>query len=94
MTRSRLDESGAAQRTPQPLPAAPAAAARKGLLRRAIDRMTATSEQVEAQQLLEQTIDRGSTPVLSCTSGDRVSVSGTIRAVSYTHLTLPTNREV
>lgn len=66
----------------RPAPATTAATARKSLLRRTIDRLTATSEQVEAQELLEQTIDRGSTPVLSCTSGERVSVSGTIRALT------------
>ena len=82
MTRSPLDESGAGPVTSAALPADPVPAPRKGLLRRAIDRLTATSEQVEAQELLEQTIDRGSTPVLSCTSGDRVSVSGTIRALT------------
>ena len=51
-------------------------------LRRALARLTATSEELDAKELLEQTIDRGSTPVLSCASGERVSVSGTIRALT------------
>ncbi len=54
----------------------------RNVIRRAIDRFTSTSEEIEARELIEESIDRGSTPVLSCTSGERVSVSGTIRALT------------
>jgi hypothetical protein len=84
MTKAPIDERGVPsgpQDSARPAPATTAPSGRKNLLRRAIDRLTATSEQVEAQELAEQTIDRGSTPVLSCTSGGRVRVSGTIRAL-------------
>ncbi len=54
----------------------------RSVFRRALDRLTTTSEELEARDLLEESIDRGSTPVMRCTSGERVSVSGTIRALT------------
>ncbi len=44
--------------------------------------MTATSEELDAQELQEDSRDRGSTPVRECHAGEQVGVSGTIRALT------------
>jgi hypothetical protein len=54
----------------------------KNVFRRAFDRFTSTSEEMDARDLLEESIERGSTPVGRCRSGERVTVSGTIRALT------------
>jgi hypothetical protein len=59
-----------------------APAATRNVFRRAIDRLTSTSEELDAAELLEESLDLGSTPVQRCASGERVSVSGTIKALT------------
>src|SRR3954447_8874018 len=54
----------------------------RNVFRRAIDRLTSTSEEMDARALLEESIERGSTPVGLCRSGERVTVSGTIKALT------------
>src|SRR5437764_1176293 len=54
----------------------------RGPLRRLMDRITSTSEELDAEELLEESLDRGATPVRSCRLGERVRVSGTIRALT------------
>jgi RecG-like helicase len=54
----------------------------RNAFRRAIDRLTSTSEEMDARELLEESIERGSTPVGRCRSGERVTVSGTIKALT------------
>ena len=44
--------------------------------------MTASSEELDAQELQEESRDRGSTPVRECHVGQKVAVSGTIRALT------------
>jgi RecG-like helicase len=53
-----------------------------GPLRRLLDRVTSTSEELDAAELLEESLDRGATPVGDCSPGERVTVSGTIRALT------------
>ena len=52
------------------------------VFRRAMDRLTTTSEEIDARQLLEESLERGSTPVDRCRTGERVKVSGTIKALT------------
>ena len=54
----------------------------RNVFRRAIDRLTSTSEEMDARELLEESIERGATPVGRCRSGERVTVSGTIKALT------------
>jgi hypothetical protein len=54
----------------------------RNVFRRAIDRLTSTSEEMDARALLEESIERGSTPVGRCRSGERVTVSGTIKSLT------------
>jgi hypothetical protein len=54
----------------------------RNVFQRALDRLTSTSEELDAQQLLEKSRGRGSTPVGSCRSGEKVTVSGSIRALT------------
>jgi hypothetical protein len=44
--------------------------------------MTASSEELDAQELQEESRDRGSTPVRECHVGQQAAVSGTIRALT------------
>ncbi len=55
---------------------------RRGTFSRLLDRMTATSEELDAKDLQEESRDRGSTPVRECRGGQQVVVSGTLRAVT------------
>jgi RecG-like helicase len=55
---------------------------RQGVFGRMLDRITATSEELEAQDLMEDSRDRGSVPVRDCRGGERVGVTGTIRALT------------
>jgi len=55
---------------------------RQGVFGRLLDRITATSEELEAQDLMEDSRDRGSVPVRDCQGGQRVGVTGTIRALT------------
>jgi hypothetical protein len=54
----------------------------RNVFKRALDRLTSTSEEIDARELLEESIERGSTPVMRCRSGERVTVSGSIRALT------------
>src|SRR3954452_3513732 len=53
-----------------------------GPLRHILDRITSTSEELDAQELQEESRDRGATPVLRCQEGEKVTVSGTVRALT------------
>jgi hypothetical protein len=51
-------------------------------LRKMLKRLTSSDEQLEAEELLEETQERGATPVSRCRDRDRVTVSGTLRTVT------------
>ncbi|HTY71310.1 MAG TPA: OB-fold nucleic acid binding domain-containing protein [Actinomycetes bacterium] len=51
-------------------------------LRRALHRIGASSDELEAEHLQEETVEVGGTPIGACTVGDRVCVSGTLRTVT------------
>jgi hypothetical protein len=51
-------------------------------LRKIFKRLTSSDEQLEAEELLEETQERGATPVVRCRDRDRVTVSGTLRTVT------------
>lgn len=55
---------------------------RNGVLGRLLDRITASSEELEAQDLMEESRDRGSMHVKDCRGGEKVGVTGTIRALT------------
>ena len=54
----------------------------QGVLGRLFDRMTATSQELEAQDLMDDSRDRGCVPVKDCRGGQRAEISGTIRALT------------
>jgi hypothetical protein len=54
----------------------------QGVFGRLLERITATSEELEAQDLMEESRDRGSVPVRDCRGGQLAEVSGTIRALT------------
>ena len=47
-----------------------------------MSRMTNTSEQVDAAELRQEAVERGATPVVTCCTGQQVTVSGTLRALT------------
>lgn len=51
-------------------------------LRRALRRMGASADQLEAEELQEEAVEAGGTPILRCTVGQQVCVSGTLRSVT------------
>ena len=55
---------------------------RVGLLRRALERFTATDEQVEAQELQQKVVKSGCLPIELCTARQMVTVEGTLRTVT------------
>jgi hypothetical protein len=55
---------------------------RGGGFGRLLDRITSTSQELEAQDLQDESRDRGSTPVRDCHGGQTAAVSGTIRALT------------
>jgi hypothetical protein len=55
---------------------------RAGVLGRLLDRITATSEELEAQDLMEDARERGSVHVKDCRGGQKVGVTGTIRSLT------------
>ena len=60
-------------------------------LRRFLDRLTATEEELQAQELQRDSAKCGAVPAGQCTRGQVVSVSGRLRTVAYTPRTnLPT----
>ena len=50
--------------------------------RRALHRMGASSDQLQAEELQEEAVEAGGTPIMRCTVGQEVCVSGTLRAVT------------
>jgi hypothetical protein len=59
-----------------------AAGSREGRFRRLISRLTSSHEELEAEELLQDTRDFGGTPIASCPDRERVTVSGTLRTVT------------
>ncbi len=55
---------------------------RPGLVRRLIAKATTTDAELDARDLRESSRDRGAKPVAHCHIGERVAVSGTIRALT------------
>jgi hypothetical protein len=59
--------------------------------RRFFDRLTATEQQLEAEELQRDSAKCGAMPATQCRRGEVVSVSGRLRTVAYTPRTnLPT----
>jgi hypothetical protein len=50
--------------------------------RRALRRFGASSDELEAAELQEEAVEAGGTPIMRCTVGQQVCVSGTLRAVT------------
>jgi hypothetical protein len=50
--------------------------------RRALRRIGASSDELEAEELQEEAVEAGGTPIMRCTVGQQVCVSGTLRAVT------------
>ncbi len=64
---------------------------RQSGLRRFIQRLTATEEELDAQELQRGSAECGAVPAGQCRRGQLVSVSGRLRTVAYTPRTnLPT----
>ncbi|MBG0559995.1 OB-fold nucleic acid binding domain-containing protein [Actinoplanes aureus] len=60
-------------------------------LRRLLDRLTATEEELDARELQRDSAKCGAVPAEQCQRGQVVSVSGRLRTVAYTPRTnLPT----
>ncbi|RZS82964.1 ATP-dependent DNA helicase RecG [Motilibacter rhizosphaerae] len=59
-----------------------ATTAKSGLLRRAIERLTASDEEVEAQALRETVEKHGCHSIARCTDRQLVTVEGTLRTVT------------
>jgi hypothetical protein len=60
-------------------------------LRRFLERLTASEEELQARELQRDSARCGATPAGQCTRGQVVSVSGRLRTVAYTPRTnLPT----
>lgn len=56
-----------------------------------LQRLTASEAEIEAEELLRESAESGSTPAGQCSRGQMVSVSGRLRTVVYTPRTnLPT----
>jgi len=53
-----------------------------GMLRRLVNRVTSTSEEADAVLLQREAHIRGATPVAGCCTGEQVTVSGTLRALT------------
>ena len=53
-----------------------------GMLRRLLARVTSTSEEADAAELQQEAHERGATPVAGCCTGEQVTVSGTLRALT------------
>jgi len=51
-------------------------------LRRALHRIGASSDELEAEELQDEAVEAGGTPIGRCTVGEEVCVSGTLRAVT------------
>lgn len=54
---------------------------RSGRLRRALHRLTAREEDLEAEELQDEAVQAGATAVADCPLGDQVCVAGTVRNV-------------
>ena len=64
---------------------------RQSSLRRFLHRLTASEEELDAQELQRESTECGAAPAAECRRGQVVSVSGRLRTVAYTPRTnLPT----
>jgi hypothetical protein len=64
---------------------------RQSTLRRFLQRLTATEEELHAQDLQRESAESGASPAQLCHRGQLVSLSGRLRTVAYTLRTnLPT----
>jgi hypothetical protein len=60
-------------------------------LRRFFDRLTASEQELEAEELQRDAVSSGAVPACDCRRGQMVSVAGRLRTVAYTPRTnLPT----
>ncbi|NHC46177.1 OB-fold nucleic acid binding domain-containing protein [Motilibacter aurantiacus] len=55
---------------------------RGGLFRRALERLTSSDDEIEAQQLRHGAQEEGAQHIASCRDRDQVTVSGTLRTVT------------
>ena len=53
-----------------------------GWLRRTLGRLAASEDELEAQELRADTVERGATPIAQCTHGEEVCRSGNLRLVT------------
>lgn len=51
-------------------------------LKHALSRLASTPEQLEAEELLQDTVEHGCTPIVACTDREPATVSGTLRTVT------------
>lgn len=58
------------------------ATGKSGMLRRAIERLTSSDDEIEAQELQLSCVARGSRPIARCGDRERVSVDGALRTVT------------
>lgn len=54
----------------------------QGRLRRMINRLAASSEELQAEELRQHTEEAGCTPIAACQDREQVTVTGTLRAVT------------
>jgi RecG-like helicase len=54
----------------------------QGRLRRMLNRLAASSEELEAEELRQHTEESGCTPIAACQDRQQVTVTGTLRAVT------------
>ena len=59
----------------------PAGERRPGRLRRALSRLTAGEDEIEARDLQDEAAQAGATPVVRCPLGGEVCVAGTVKSV-------------
>ncbi|MCX9190728.1 DNA-binding protein [Carbonactinospora thermoautotrophica] len=53
-----------------------------GPLRRLLSRLTSSYQELEAEELLQESQESGATPVVACPDRERVRVAGTLRTVT------------
>lgn len=59
------------------------AAERRGLLRRVMDRLTADTDELDAEDLQAAIPAQGATPIASCRDREPVCILGTLRTVTF-----------
>ena len=55
---------------------------RGGLLRRALERLTSTDDEIEAAELQQECAQRGALPIARCGDREQVTVEGSLRTVT------------